>query len=152
FSRDWSSDVCSSDLSPSPHHLMLRNYFKIALRNIMKQKLFSAINILGMSTGVAACLLIIIHVVDELSFDRFHPNADRIYQVGLHARIGGQDVTTSNTPPPMARTLVAEIPGVAAATRIAHYWGAPIIKYVDDVFTDEKIFHVDSNFIELLGF
>lgn len=131
---------------------MLRNYFKIALRNIMKQKLFSAINILGMSTGVAACLLIIIHVVDELSFDRFHPNADRIYQVGLHARIGGQDVTTSNTPPPMARTLVAEIPGVAAATRIAHYWGAPIIKYGDEVFTEEKIFHADSNFFEFFGF
>src|SRR5690606_41555170 len=114
---------------------MLRNYFKIPFRNIMKQTLFSAINILGMSTGVAACLLILLHVVDELSYDRFHPDADRIYQVGLHAKIGGQDISTANTPPPMARTLVAEVPGVEAATRIARYWGPPILTYDDTAFT-----------------
>lgn len=131
---------------------MLRNYFKIAFRNIMRQKLFSAINILGMSTGVAACLLILLHVVDELSYDRFHPDADRIYQVGLHAKIGGQDISTANTPPPMARTLVAEVPGVEAATRIARYWGPPILKYDDKAFTEERVFHVDSNFFDFFGY
>ena len=62
---------------------MLQNYFKLAIRNILKHKFFSAINIFGMSIGIAACLLILLYVVDELSFDRFHANADRIYQVGL---------------------------------------------------------------------
>lgn len=90
---------------------MVRNYFKLALRNIMKYKFFSAINILGMSIGIAAFLLILLYVVHELSYDRFHADADRIYQVGLHGRIGDQDIMSSTTCPPMAETLVKEVPG-----------------------------------------
>lgn len=131
---------------------MLQNYFKLAVRNILKHKFFSAINILGMSIGIAACLLILLYVVDELSFDRFHANADRIYQVGLQARIGDQDVTTANTCPPMAETLVKEVPGVEAATRISNFWGTPSLKYGDKAFTEEKVFHADSNFFEFFGY
>lgn len=131
---------------------MLQNYLKLAIRNIRKHKFFSAINILGMSIGIAACLLILLYVVDELSFDRFHANADRIYQVGLHAKIGDQDVSTANTCPPMAETLVNEVPGVEAATRIASYWGSPSVKYEDKAFTEEKVFHADSNFFEFFSY
>ena len=81
---------------------MIRNYLKLALRNMMKYKFFSAVNILGMSIGIASCLLLLLYVADELSFDRFHPNASRIYQVGLHGKIGGQDIMVANTCPPMA--------------------------------------------------
>src|SRR6476469_7903549 len=104
---------------------MLRNYFKVAIRNILKYKFFSAINILGMTIGITACLLIVLYVVDELSYDRFHANSDRIYQVALKARIGGQDVATSNTCPPLAEGLVTEVPGVKAATRLAQFFGQP---------------------------
>ena len=131
---------------------MLQNYFKLAVRNILKHKFFSAINILGMSIGIAACLLILLYVVDELSFDRFHANADRIYQVGLQAKIGDQDITTGNTCPPMAETLVEEVPGVEAATRISNFWGTPSLKYGDKAFTEEKVFHADSNFFEFFGY
>ena len=65
---------------------MLRNYFKVALRNIMRYKFYSAINILGMTIGLTACLIIILYIADELSYDKFHKNADRIYQVGLHGK------------------------------------------------------------------
>ena len=108
---------------------MLRNYLTVALRNILKYKFFSAINILGMTIGVSACLLIILYVTDELSYDRFHTNADRIYQVGLQAKIAGQDIRVANTCPPMAAALVAEIPEVESATRVAPYWGRPAVKY-----------------------
>ncbi len=131
---------------------MLKNYIKLAFRNIMKHKFFSAINILGMSIGIASCLLILLYVVDELSFDRFHANADRIYQVGLHAKIGDQDLTVANTPPPMAETFVDEIPGVVAATRIGNFWGTPSLKYEDKAFTEEKVFHADSNFFEFFSY
>ena len=114
---------------------MLQNYFKLAIRNILKHKFFSAINILGMSIGITSCLLILLYVVDELSYDRFHAGADHIYQVGLHAKIGDQDVSTGNTCPPMAETLVKEVPGVEAATRIGNYWGTPSLKYGDKAFT-----------------
>jgi putative ABC transport system permease protein len=79
---------------------MFKNYLKVAFRNILKHKFFSIINILGMTIGVTACLLIALYVTDELSYDRFHDRADRIYQVGLHAKVGGQDITTSTTCPP----------------------------------------------------
>src|SRR6185369_15979729 len=97
---------------------MFKNYFKVAVRNILKHKFFSAINILGMTTGITASLLIILYITDELSYDTFHANADRIYQVGLHGKLGGQDIRTSNTCPPMAAALVSEVPAVEAATRI----------------------------------
>ena len=131
---------------------MLQNYFKLAIRNILKHKFFSAINIFGMSIGITSCLLILLYVVDELSYDRFHAGADHIYQVGLHAKIGDQDVSTGNTCPPMAETLVKEVPGVEAATRIGNYWGTPSLKYEDKAFTEEKVFHADSNFFEFFSY
>ena len=130
---------------------MLKNYFKVAVRNILKYKFFSAINILGMTIGITACLLIILYVTDELSYDRFHNNADRIYRVDLHGKIGGQDIHTSTTCPPMAATLVEEVPGVEEATRIANFWGAGVVKYEDKAFTESKIFYADSNFFSFFN-
>ncbi len=131
---------------------MLRNYIKLAFRNILKSKLFSAINILGMTIGITACLLILLYVVNELSYDRFHPRADRMYQVGLHGKIGGQDVVTASTCPPMAEALVAEVPGVEDATRIAQFWNSQTLRYEDKNFTEEKIFWADSNFFNFFGY
>lgn len=131
---------------------MLNNFFKVAIRNILKYKFFSAINIFGMTIGLTACLMITLYVVDELSYDKFHAKADRIYQVGLHGKIGGQDLRVSNTCPPMAAALVAEVPEVEDATRIAGYFGQPVIKYEDKAFSEEKVFFVDSNFFAFFSF
>lgn len=131
---------------------MLKNYFNVAIRNILKHKFFSAINVFGMTIGVAACLLIILYIADELSYDRFHANADRIYQVGLHGKIGGQDIRVSNTCPPMAAALVAEIPEVESATRIIPYFGRPAIKYEEKILTEEKVLYADSNFFDFFSF
>jgi putative ABC transport system permease protein len=131
---------------------MLKNYFKVAIRNILKYKFFSMINILGMTIGIAACFLIVLYVVDELSYDRFHANSDRIYQVALKARIGGQDVATSTTCPPLAEALVTEVPGVKAATRLAQFYGQPVIKFEDKMFTESRVFFADSNFFSFFTF
>ncbi len=130
---------------------MIKNYFTIALRNILKHKFFAIINILGMTIGVTACLLIMLYISDELSYDKFHSNGDRIYQVGLHGKIGGQDIMTANTCPPMAAALVADIPEVEAATRIEGY-GQLVMKIADKSFTEERIFYADSNFFEFFSF
>ncbi len=131
---------------------MIKNYFKVALRNVLKHKFYSAINILGMTLGVTACLMITLYITDELSFDKFHEKADRIYQVGLHGKIGGQDIRTSNTCPPMAAALVADMPEVESATRLVPYFGQPAFKNGEKVFTEEKIFFADSNFFEFFSF
>lgn len=133
---------------------MFRNYLKVAFRNILKHKFFSLINILGMTIGVTACLLLALFVTDELSFDRFHDDSDRIYQVGLHAKVGGQDVMTSTTCPPMADAFAKEIPGIEKTTRIADMWGSGIVKYEPGnvVFTEERLFYADSNFFDFFSF
>lgn len=131
---------------------MFSNYFKIALRNIAKHKFFSAINILGMTLGVTASLLIILWVTDELGYDRFHNDFERMYQVGLHGKISGQDIRVSNTCPPMAQALVSEIPEVESASRLVPYYGSPAIKFEDRVFAQEGVFYVDSNFFQFFTF
>lgn len=130
---------------------MFKNYFKVAIRNILKHRFYSAINILGMTIGVTACILIVLYVVDELSYDRFHSKVDRMYQVGLHGKIGDQDIRTSTTCPPLARAMSDEIPDVEAATRIAHFWGS-VVKYNDLAFTEERVFYADSNFFNFFSF
>ena len=131
---------------------MFRNYLKVAVRNIARYKFYSAINVLGMTIGLTACLVIILYVADELSYDKFNRNAERIYQVGLHAKLGGQDIRVANTCPPMGPALVAEIPEVESSTRIAPYYGEPAIKFGDKVFAETKVFFVDSNFFQFFDY
>lgn len=130
---------------------MLRNYINVAIRNILKHKFFSFINIIGMTIGITACLLIVIYISDELSYDKFHANADRIYHVALHGRIAGQDINTSTTCPPMAQALVADIPEVEAATRLRQMYGVAV-KNQEKVFSEDNVFLADSNFFEFFSF
>ncbi len=131
---------------------MLKNYFKVAVRNILKHKFFSAINILGMTVGITACLLIILYIKDELSYDRFHAKANRIYQVDLHGKIGGQDIHVANTCPPLAAALIAEVPEVEDATRISPYFGEVIVKLDEKSFVEDKVLFADSNFFNFFSF
>lgn len=71
---------------------MLHNYLKIAYRNLLRSKAFSAINIVGLSLGLATCMIIGLFVLDELSFDRFHEKADRIVRVTFRANMGGNKI------------------------------------------------------------
>ena len=130
---------------------MFRNYFKVAFRNILKYKFFSFINIIGMMIGVTACLLIILYVSDELSFDKFHARSDRMYQMALHGKIAGQEIYTSTTCPPMAATLVSDIPEIEEATRLDTY-GSAAVKYGEKAFTEDKLFYADSNFFQFFSF
>lgn len=133
---------------------MIKNYFLIALRNIRKHTFFSLINILGMTTGITACLLIVLFVVDEISYDQFNKKADRMYRINLNASIGGQSVSSATTCPIMATTLVAEFPEVAEATRFASPFNsnqAPI-KYEDLALIQDGVFAADSNFFEFFSY
>ncbi len=131
---------------------MLKNYYKVAVRNILKYKLFSSINILGMTIGITSCLMIILYVTHELSYDKFHADAERIYQVGLNGKIGGQDIRVANTCPPMAAALVADIPEVESSMRIASMFGPPVVRNGEKIFSEEKVFFVDSNFFEFFSY
>ena len=131
---------------------MIKNYIKVAIRNILKYKLFSAINVLGLSIGMACCLFIFIYVTDELSYDKFHKDANKIYRVGLFGRIAGQEINTSSSSWPVASTMQNEIPGVESALRLWSRSEPIVFKYDEIVFSEEKVIYADSNFFDFFSF
>jgi putative ABC transport system permease protein len=131
---------------------MFKNYYKVAIRNILKYKFFSAINITGLVIGMSCCLLIFIYVQDELSFDRFHKDYQNIYRIALHGRISGQEITTSNSSLPLAAAMKAEIPGVEDVVRLRLSSSGLALRYEDLSFVEDKIFYADSNFFKFFSF
>lgn len=97
---------------------MIRNYFKIAWRNLVKNKVFSFINILGLTVGITCCMLITLYVLHEVSYDRYHKNADNIYQLGTTFVQQGKELNMPNTPAPMARAMQMDFPEVVMTTRL----------------------------------
>jgi len=96
---------------------MIKNYLTVAIRNIARNKTFSAINILGLAIGMACCILILLYVQDELSYDRHHEHADRIYRLAEEAHIAGQTRRIAITSFPMGPALVQDYPTVVDAVR-----------------------------------
>ena len=97
---------------------MFRNYLVIALRNLNRQKTFSAINILGLAIGLGTCILIVLYIQDELSVDSWHAKGDRIYQVIRETRAGGQSDYLPYTSGALARALERDFPEVEKAVRL----------------------------------
>ena len=127
---------------------MFKNYIKIALRNFLKHKGFSFINIFGLAIGVACCFLIVLYVLDEVSYDQYHEKAEQIYRVGIRGFINNILFHGVVTCSPMAQTLFNEYPEVTAATRLRNF-GFPVFRYGDKVFSEEKVFWVDQSFFDV---
>lgn len=131
---------------------MFRNYLKVAFRNLWKNKGYSAINIFGLAVGLATCLLIILFVWDELSFDRFHEKANRIYRVDSDIKFGGSALRIAVSSDPMGATLKRDYPQVEQYTRIYASSGAKLLKKDDAYLNEEKIAYADSTFFDVFSF
>jgi putative ABC transport system permease protein len=97
---------------------MLKNYLKVAWRNLKKNKIFSFINVFGLSIGLTCCMLIALYLYNELSYDSYHKNAKRIFQLGTTFVKEGKEDRTANTPAPMAKAMQMEFPEVEKGTRL----------------------------------
>jgi len=97
--------------------IMLRNYLIIALRTLRKQKFFSLINVIGLSIGISVCLVILLFIANEFSYDRHHEKFDRIYRIAAEIKFGGNHWNMVWAPAPMARALPEEFPEVEAAAQ-----------------------------------
>lgn len=127
---------------------MIQNYLKIALRNLLRNKVFSAINIVGLALGIATCLIIMLFVYDELSYDRFNEKADRIFRVVFKASINDGKINEANVMPPTAQVLKNDYPEVLAATRLRTS-GSPEIVYQNKKFKEHDFASVDANFFDV---
>jgi putative ABC transport system permease protein len=133
---------------------MFQNYFKIAVRNLWKNKGLSFINIFGLATGMACSLLIFLFVTDELSYDRFNADADRVYRVVKDfVNDDGSRLPDATTPPAAAPAIQKEIPGIEHVTRVFPSWGSNfLVTYKDKHIYEERFYRVDSSFFDVFTF
>lgn len=122
---------------------MIKNYFKIAFRNLWRNKGFSAINIFGLALGLSVCLLITLFVIDELSYDKFNVKADRIYRVNSDFKVNGSVFNDRESPALMAATLLREYPGIENAARIKDN-GKVLVKKGNETLTEPNCFFADD--------
>ncbi len=126
---------------------MIKNYIKTALRNIIRHKAFSAINIAGLTIGLTCSIFILLWVRHESSYDRFHENAEDIYRIT--ATVSNFDVAV--TPAPVAPELRSKIPSVRNYVRVINT-GPHIFEYGDKKFEEKHTLHADSTFLQIFSF
>jgi len=130
--------------------VMIRNYLKIASRNLIKHKFYSIINILGLAVSVAICIVIALFVFDELSFDRHFENADRIYRFNSDVKFGGNDMKLAVMPAPLADAMVNDYPEVEASTRLRSY-GSWLVRKDEESIKEHNVIWADSTFFNVFN-
>jgi putative ABC transport system permease protein len=127
---------------------MIRNYFKIAIRTLLKYKGYAMINVFGLAIGIASAVLIMLFVQNELSYDDHHVKADRIYRIGLKGKIKNDEMALAVSTSPMASTLKDEYPVVEDATRLQPRQRA-ILKVSERKFVEKNLFYADSTIFNI---
>jgi len=127
---------------------MLKNYLIIAWRNLKSNKAFSFINISGLAIGLATCLLILLYVVDELSYDRYNEKADRIYRVDGDLHFGGNYWVIASVPEPMGAALKRDYPDVEQEVRFRQY-GGMLVKKGQQNLQEDKVIYTDSTLFDV---
>lgn len=131
---------------------MLTNYFRVALRSLLKRKGYSLINILGLATGMAVCLLIVLFVKTELGYDRHNEKGDAIYRVVLDRIYPGRSTSYSMIPQSIGPAIQKEFPEVQEVTRVFNFTGGIgnfFMRVGDKTFEEKKVLAVDSNFFRV---
>ncbi len=134
---------------------MIRHYVKIAVRNLVKNKAFSMINILGLSIAISCCVLLTLFIRDELSYDRHFNDADRIYRLTTTLKTtNGQISVLQRSSPPIGPALLAEYPELESVTRVVKDLSSieQLLKYKDQFFFEKRGYKVDSNFFEIFPY
>jgi putative ABC transport system permease protein len=131
---------------------MLQNYFKVAFRNLLKRKGYTTINILGLAIGMSVCLLIVLFIKKEMSYDRDQERGDRIYRMVVDRKYPGRSTSYSIIPQSYAAAVKLECPEVEEAVRIFSQGGASFqLTYEDRKFEEKRGYFVDSNFFKVFS-
>jgi putative ABC transport system permease protein len=127
---------------------MYKSYIKTILRNFLKNKIFSFVNVAGLAIGVACFILIALFVVDELGYDSYNNNAERIFRVNAHYKIGGNRFNLANSPVPLAEVLQSEYPEIQKTVRLYRRENT-YVKKDDEFLKEEKFFYADSTMFDV---
>ncbi len=129
---------------------MIKYYLKTIIRNLIRNKFYSAINVVGLAIGITACILIILYVQFELSYDKFYEKSDRIYRINGLEVLNGDSYNLPYTSPPLAGVMKDEIPEVEDIVRLTHYWPM-ILEYKDKILNVSKTCFADPNFFKIFS-
>lgn len=140
------------NLNPTP--VMLKSNFKIAFRQIKRQKFYSAINITGLALGIACCLLIALYIKDEFSYDLQHPNIDNLYRVALDIKMNEWEGQGNAIPPMLTKKMMEEIPEITSSARLNPYFGlagSNLVRRQQDAENkfEDKFVYADQELFEL---
>ena len=130
---------------------MFKNYVIITLRNVTKQKAYAFINLTGFAVGLATCILILLYVLHELSYDNFHANADRIYRIGVEGNLSGDFVKYPLSNLGTGPAMLQDYPEVESFTRIYPLDRMPV-EYNQKSFYEELLVYVDNSFFDVFSF
>ena len=128
---------------------MLKNYIKIAFRNIVRHKGYTFINIFGLATGIICCLLILVYVQDELSYDKYHEKSDQIYRIVNAGVIRGNQIEIPLVSGPWGPAMVEELPEVLKAVRIKPPDSRWVIEHGEKKFPEKGLYFADPTFFEV---
>ncbi len=129
---------------------MFKNYFKTALRNFRKDKFYTSLNIAGLGIGLATCLLIMLYVHDELSYDRWNPHADRVFRINNEIKFGGNHIDLAQTPALIGPEAVKEFPEVEQYTRLMWHDNI-IIKKGKENLRESRVAFADSTLFDVFS-
>ena len=129
---------------------MLKNYFKIAFRNLMKYKFISFINLFGLTVGLTCCLLILTYILNEVSYDKYNKNAERIYRVtrSFNNEDGIVSLNLSTVAPPFGHYLPTDFPEIEKMTRLLNNGTIPL-RYKDKLINEQNVFFADENLFDV---
>jgi len=129
---------------------MIKNFLKIAIRNIYRNKSISLINLAGLSIGITCCILLLLWVNNELSYENFHSNRDNIYRINKKYLMGSEASFNRTTPFPLASAVKSDFAQVKDAAKI---WRQQVLlKYEDKIFTERRVGYTESSFFNIFSF
>jgi putative ABC transport system permease protein len=131
---------------------MIKNYLRSAWRNIARHKFISFINISGLTIGITCCLLILLYIINELSYDKFNTNADRTYRVTriFYSKDGSENLHLSSIAPPFGPLLKVAFPDIEKVTRVLPN-GTTVFRYKNKLFNEQNGFFADENFFNVFS-
>jgi putative ABC transport system permease protein len=132
---------------------MIKSYFKIAIRNLFRNRVYSLINIVGLGLGLATGFILLLWVNNEYSMNRYHANGERIYQINAKIKFGGEMTVWENTPAPVTLVAKQNISGIKKIARLKGDYGSKqVVKYENNVFIQDKIGYTENEFFEIFDF
>ncbi len=130
---------------------MFLNYFSVAIRNLRRHPAYSLINVAGLAIGMATCILILLYIQDELSYDRYHPHADRVYRIVDDIESGGQTVQTAGTPTGWGPALKRDFPEIELLVRMRGTGSAWLVDLGNTIYYERKVIWAEPDLFKMFS-